>query len=194
MNPVSTGRPAWPRRLLAALKGEFAQVRPRQHVLAIASLLLPYRVGNGIRASLLRLRGARVGEGTLIYATPALTGDESRGFPNLSIGSHCLIDIGCAFELGDAVTIGDRVSVGYQVIILTTTHELGPRECRAGSPVRNPVSIGEGALIGARCIILPGVTIGPGAIVDPGSVVTMAVAANTRVRGVPARLVEELAP
>jgi maltose O-acetyltransferase len=194
MNPVSTERPTWPSRLLGALRGEFAQLRPRQHVLAFASRFLPYRVGNGVRASLLRLRGARVGEGTLIYDTPALTGDQSRGFPNLSIGSRCLIDVGCAFELGDALTIGDRVRVGYQVIILTTTHEIGPREHRAGPPVRNPVQIGDGALIGARCIILPGVTVGAGAIVDPGSVVTMAVAANTRVRGIPARMVEELAP
>ena len=72
--------------------------------------------------------------------------------------------------------------------------QLGPREHRAGLRIRHPVVIEDGAWIGARSVILPGVTIGAGAVVDAGSTVNKSVAPNTRVRGTPAKVVEELAP
>jgi maltose O-acetyltransferase len=112
----------------------------------------------------------------------------------MTIGKNCVIDIGCSFELGEAIAIGDNVTLGNNVMVITTTHELGPREHRAGAVVSNPVQIETGAWIGPRSVILPGVTIGAGAIVDAGSVVNKTVAPNTRVRGTPAKVVEELAP
>ena len=163
-------------------------------MLAFVSRLIPLRVGNQLRASSCACGGFGWGRHPA-SATPRPSPAAIRAdFPTCRLGSHCLIDVGCAFELGDNVTIGDRVTLGYQVIIITTTHELGPREHRAGPLVRNPVHVEDGALIGARCVILPGVTVGVGAIVDPGSVVNMNVPPNARVRGIPARQVEELAP
>ena len=47
--------------------------------------------------------------------------------------------------------------------------------------------IGEGAQIGIRAIVMPGVTVGAGAVVDPGAIVTADVPAGKRVRGNPAR-------
>ena len=52
--------------------------------------------------------------------------------------------------------------------------------------------IKDGAWLGARCTILPGVTVGEGAIVAAGAVVHRDVAPNTLVAGVPARVVKEL--
>jgi maltose O-acetyltransferase len=54
------------------------------------------------------------------------------------------------------------------------------------------VKIEDGAMIGPRCTILPGVTVGAGAVVDAGSVVNKSVPPNARVRGIPAKQVEEL--
>jgi len=181
-------------RLRTILQEEAAELRPRQHALSAVSKMLPRHVGSGVRASLLRLRGVTVGEGTLVHDTPLLTGGTADSIRKLSIGKDCVIDIGCAFELGDELTIGDRVTIGHQVMIITTTHELGTREHRAGALVRQPVRIGDGALIGPRSVVLPGVVIGEGAIVDAGSVVNKSVAPHTRVRGIPARQVEELTP
>lgn len=48
-------------------------------------------------------------------------------------------------------------------------------------------TIGRGCRIGARAVIMPGVTLGENVSVDPGSIVTRDVAANTRVAGNPAR-------
>ena len=111
----------------------------------------------------------------------------------MSIGKDCVIGRGCSFELGEWVRIGSRVTLGDEVMIITTTHELGPRDHRAGPLVRTSVTVEDGAWIGPRCVILPGVTVGSGAIVEAGSVVNKNVPANARVRGTPARVVERLA-
>jgi acetyltransferase-like isoleucine patch superfamily enzyme len=54
------------------------------------------------------------------------------------------------------------------------------------------VTIGDGCWIGARAVILPGVTVGAGAIVAAGSIVTRSVAPNHLVGGVPARPIRVL--
>jgi maltose O-acetyltransferase len=90
------------------------------------------------------------------------------------------------------VTIGNNVSFGHQVIVLTNTHDIGPASRRAATLCSKAVTIGNGAWLGARCTILPGVTIGDGAVVAAGSVVNEDVPANVLVAGVPARLVRLL--
>jgi len=182
------------RRLVGIVGHELANVRPRQHFLNVVSRAIPTQMGSSFRAELLRLRGVNVGEGTLFFDTPRVRGDASDTLDNLSIGAHCVIDVGCAFELGDSLKIGDRVTIGPQCLIITTTHELGPSVHRAGPPVKKAVTIGNGVWLSARSIVLPGVNIGDGAIVDPGSVVTKDVSPHTRVRGSPARQVEQLTP
>lgn len=52
--------------------------------------------------------------------------------------------------------------------------------------------IGEGTHIGARAIVLPGVTIGRACTIEPGSVVSKDVPDGVRVRGNPALPVENL--
>jgi acetyltransferase-like isoleucine patch superfamily enzyme len=55
-----------------------------------------------------------------------------------------------------------------------------------------PVRIGDGSWIGARAIILPGVTIGRRCLVAAGAVVSKDVPDDTLVAGNPARVVREL--
>lgn len=181
-------------RIFRVLTEEFGEVRPLEHALDLAVRAIPAKVGYELRASILRARGVKVGKGTMVYDAPELSSGEAAGHATLSIGEDCIIDVRCVFELGAAITIGDRVTLGHNVMIITTTHDLGPREHRAGPLVRNPVRVEDGAWIGPCSVILPGVTIGAGAIVDPSSVVNKNVAPNTRVRGTPAKAVEELAP
>lgn len=181
-------------RLRLILREESQELRPRQHLLSALSRAIPRQVGHELRAQLLRLRGVRVGDGASFADTPTLTGPEPESIGKFHVGAGCDIDIGCTFELGESITLGERVTIGPQTLIITTTHELGKREHRAGPVVRRPVVIHAGAWVGARVIILPGVTIGEGAIVDSGSVVNKDVAPHTRVRGTPARQVEELVP
>lgn len=114
------------------------------------------------------------------------------GGRKVTIGRGSFLNFGVWIEASRQVTIGKNVGVGHQVMICTSTHEVGPASGRAGVPYGMPVTIEDGAWIGARATILPGVTIGAGAIVAAGSVVTADVPPNVMMGGVPAKLIKEL--
>lgn len=105
------------------------------------------------------------------------------------IGRGCSINRGVFLDGSAAVIIGDSVSIGMQALVVTGSHDFGDKTKRAGALRPEPVRIGTGAWIGARAIVLPGVTIGEGAVVGAGSLVMKDVAPNTVVMGNPARVV-----
>jgi acetyltransferase-like isoleucine patch superfamily enzyme len=124
---------------------------------------------------------------------------------HITIGRNTLLGSRSIIDCVTRVIVGDDVLISYDVIIADAdNHSLSRRRregdlerWRAGthdwSDVQKaPITIGNGAWIGARAIILRGVTIGEGAIVGMGSVVTKDVAPNTIVAGNPARVVREL--
>lgn len=180
-------RANWRTRVLNVLVEDTQAIRPRQHLFSLLSRAIPPHVGGDVRASLLRLRGANIGEGTRFLDTPRVTFGTGQTAANLTIGSGCVFGLGCTIDLGTTITIGDGVTIGHEVILLTTSHELGSREHRAADLIQKPIVIGSGAWIGVRSIVLPGVTIGEGAIVEPGTVVTKDVPPRTRVGGIPAK-------
>ena len=153
------------------------------------------------RAQLLRNAGFPIGDGTVVHGMPRITGspageqgDSDPGlFGHLAVGRDCVLEPETVLDLEQRITIGDNVMIGAQVMILTSTHELGPREHRAGLLTRSPVTIGDGVWIGARSVLLPGVTIGDGAVVDAGSVVNKDVPPNARFGGIPAKKLEVFA-
>jgi maltose O-acetyltransferase len=178
-------------KLVNALKLELYGLHPRLHALTLAASVLPRRNAAEARARLFRLAGFRIGSGTRLHSSPRISGGDDL-FSHLVIGQDCSIDEDCAFDLEETITIGNRVSIGPGAMILTSTHELGPRVHRAGPIMKSPVRIEDGALLGARSIILPGVTVGAGAVVNPGAVVNKDVQPHTRVGGAPAIQLEVL--
>ncbi len=182
--------PDWA-KLRAVLKAETMGINPRLHAVYLLGALLPRQGAGAATARLLRLAGVRIGAGTTIEAVPRMNG-QGRFLSNLVIGRDCAIDHRCSFDLEDRITLGDRVIVGPEAMILTSTHELGSKTHRAGPIIRKPVVVEDGARLGARSMLLPGVTVGAGAIVNPGAVVTKDVAARTRVGGIPAIQLEVL--
>ena len=153
--------------------------------------LLPQGAFSRTRALILRAWGIKIGSGVLFLGTPVFAGD---GDPrkNLVVGKGCIINWPVHFDLNGPVTIGDGVSIGHHVVVITTDHEIGKANFRAGNPVTKPVTIGSGAWIGASATILPGVEIGSGAIVAVGSLVAGTVQPNMLVGGVPARAMRDL--
>ena len=152
---------------------------------------LPAYVGVRLRAKILRLIGFRIGRGSVFWGSVQIYGSNNI-YKRLVIGEDCWINLGCLFDLGDTITIGDRTSIGHQVLLLTSSHEVGPADRRSGSSTLAPIRIGDGVWIGARAVLLPGITVGPGAIVAAGAVVTKDVAPHTLVAGVPAKVVRQL--
>ena len=185
-------------RLWDLVVGETAAIHPRLIMLRMRSAFVSRAASPLYNAQLLRGAGFVIGERTTVLGLPRITGSRPqksdsgrRGlFLNLILGSDVVIDIDTVLDLEERITVGDRVLIGAQAMILTSTHELGPKERRAGPVTRSPVVIENGAWIGARSVILPGVTIGEGAVVNPGSVVNKDVPPNTRVGGIPAKKVE----
>ena len=87
------------------------------------------------------------------------------GGKRLSIGSGSYLNWGAFIDTTGGVSIGKNCDIGMNVTIVTRTHEIGPSGHRAGRPIEEPVTIGDGTWIGANAVILPGVTIGPGCVV-----------------------------
>ncbi|HYP74544.1 MAG TPA: acyltransferase [Polyangiaceae bacterium] len=178
-------------KFLVLLREETSGIHPKLIALQMALNLLPKHQAQYTRAELFRLSGFSIGSGTRFASPPKINGQRQL-FSNLVIGADCIIEADCVLDLEDRITIGDRVTLSPGVMILTSTHELDIREHRAGPVVLAPVTIGDGAWLGARCIILSGVTIGAGAIVDAGAVVNKDVPPQTRFGGVPAVQIEQL--
>jgi acetyltransferase-like isoleucine patch superfamily enzyme len=89
------------------------------------------------------------------------------------------------------VEIGEGTFVGADTIIFDNDFHAPVGEWNWGSFTPEnprPVVIGRGAFIGARAIILKGVTIGDRAIIGAGAVVTKDVPANAIAAGNPARI------
>jgi acetyltransferase-like isoleucine patch superfamily enzyme len=83
----------------------------------------------------------------------------------------------------ELITVERDAIVGYDATVLT--HEFLQEECRTG-----PVRIGEGAMVGAGAIVLPGVEIGAGARIAANSLVSGDVPPDTTVAGVPAEPID----
>lgn len=113
---------------------------------------------------------------------------------HVSFGAGSYINRGVTFEGAAHVRVGSRVAIGPEVMVVTSTHDVGPSDWRAGGGVPRflPVTIGDGSWIGARATILPGVTIGRGCVIAAGSVVREDCPDNTFWAGVPAVQKREL--
>lgn len=83
----------------------------------------------------------------------------------------------------ELITLGDDCIVGYDSVLLC--HEFLQDEYRTGEIV-----VGDRAMIGAKAVVLPGVTIGDDAQVGANSLVTEDVPPGATVVGVPAEVVD----
>lgn len=159
----------------------------------IVAAALPIGIGNRLRVHLLRWSGFDIGRGTTMAGPIRVTGGRNAS-ANLHIGRDCFINVGALFDASQRIEIRDGVAIGQQVLITTVSHASGHPARRAGALYTRSVTVGRGAWIAARAVILPGVTVGDGAIVTAGAVVVRSVPAHTMVGGVPARHIKDLDP
>lgn len=111
----------------------------------------------------------------------------------LVIGDYVGVS-GCSICACQSVRIGNHVLVGTGVIITDSDlHPVDPvARLNGGAAKTAPVVIGRNVFIGARAIILKGVTIGDNSTIGAGAVVTHSVPANSVVAGNPATVVKTL--
>lgn len=168
---------------------------PRARFAVFLSRLIPIGIGDDTRCALLRLGGydisprARIFGSPRVLFPPLMAGDFA---PNLRMAPGATLGEHCTLTLAARITLREEVSIGHDTAILTGRHEIASAEKRVGDYIFAPVEIGRGAQIGARSVILPGVTIGAGAVVATGAVVFHDVPPNAMVAGNPARVLRIL--
>lgn len=106
----------------------------------------------------------------------------------MEIGENVFINHGLTCMSSGGITIEDGVMLGPDVALLTTNHDLDDIQVLKFKRI----TLKEKCWIGARAIILPGVTIGEGAVVAAGAVVTKNVEPKTVVAGNPARVIKKI--
>jgi acetyltransferase-like isoleucine patch superfamily enzyme len=99
------------------------------------------------------------------------------------------INNGARISCFTGISIGEGAHIGPDAVVMDSdSHTIAP----ASGPVSSPIKIGDHVWIGARAMVLKGVTIGDGAVVAAASVVTKDVAPGTLVAGSPARYVRDV--
>jgi galactoside O-acetyltransferase len=93
---------------------------------------------------------------------------------------------------GDSINIGNDCLIGPDVLIINNNHQISPHELiRVQECIKSRIIIGNDVWIGAKAIILPGVTIGDGAVIAAGTVVNKDVEPYTVVAGIPAKFIKK---
>lgn len=84
--------------------------------------------------------------------------------------------------------------IGPNVILCTATPYIGMRGYHEAKdiPYAKPIIIESDCWIGARAMVMPGVTIGRGSTVAAGALVTEDVAPETLVGGRPAKFIKKI--
>jgi maltose O-acetyltransferase len=110
----------------------------------------------------------------------------------LEIGERTLVNYGGSIAAAESVRIGARCLIGTHAIIMDNDfHRIEP-ERRLEWPESKPIVIEDNVWIGARVIVLGGVTIGEGSCIGAGSLVIEDVPPRSLAVGVPARVIRTL--
>jgi len=162
--------------------------RLRKGVWVLVEKLLRFAINPRLRARLLRVCGAEVGENVRIYEASFINLDT--GFVGLKVGADVHVGHGCILDLSAGVTLEEGSVLSPGVVVMT---HADPGSSH-GSPLADrigvkegPVVVGRHAWIGANATILAGVKVGEEGVVGAGAVVVRDVPPGEIWVGVPAR-------
>lgn len=134
------------------------------------------------RASILRIFGAKVGQHTNIYNTAIIY------MPwNLVIGDHSSIgEWALIYNIG-SISIGSSTTISQRSHLCAGTHDFNDPALPLLKP---PIVVGNQAWICADSFVGPNITVGEGAIVGARAVVTKNVGSWSIVAGNPAKYIK----
>jgi putative colanic acid biosynthesis acetyltransferase WcaF len=134
---------------------------------------------HGWRSFLLRLFGAKVGRGAHVYPGAKIWAPWS-----VEIGEETGVADGATLYSQGKITLGRRVVISQGAHLCAGTHDYEKR----GFPlVTAPITVGDEAWIAAEAFVHPGVTIGEGAVIGARAVVIRSQPAWMVCAGNPAR-------
>lgn len=137
----------------------------------------------GIKIALLKLFGAKIGKGLIIKNNVCIK------FPwKLTLGENVWLGENCWIDNLDYVIIGNNVCISQGALLLTGNHDY----TLSSFDYRNaPIIIEEGAWIGAKSIVCPGITVKSHAILTVCSVATKDMEAYCIYQGNPAHIIRK---
>lgn len=118
----------------------------------------------GIKIGLLRLFGAKIGDGLVIKNNVTIK------YPwKLSIGDNVWLGENCWLDNLDYITIGNNVCISQGALLITGNHDF----TKSDFSYRNaPIVVENGAWIGAKAVVASGVTVRTHSILTLGTVIT----------------------
>lgn len=132
---------------------------------------------------LLRSFGARVGKGVILKPNVLIK------YPwNLTIGNHVWIGEKVWIDNLAPVVVGDNVCLSQEVYLLTGNHNF---KLTTFDLIVKPITIEEGAWVGARAVVCPGVYCRSHSILTVGSIATADLSAYAIYQGNPAVKVKD---
>lgn len=178
------------------IKGHKVRLSRRQRLTRLlASVLDPRAYFHGLRVlnfynalHVVPRREVEMGTGVQISPTVTFTHGSL-----IELGNRVHLNTGCSIWAGPKtgrIRIGDDTLLGPEVFVITSNYRFND-----GAPINSQamdeanVTIGRDVWVGAKCIILPGASIGDGAIIAAGSVVRGAIPSMAIASGNPANVI-----
>jgi putative colanic acid biosynthesis acetyltransferase WcaF len=132
-----------------------------------------------LKAPLLRWFGAKLGQGVRIKPHVRIK------YPwRFTAGEHCWIGQEVWIDNVSDVQLGSHVCLSQRVYLCTGSHD---HRSPGFELITKPIRIGNGAWLGAGCLIVRGLSVGANSLVAGGSVVTKDVPPAMIVAGNPAK-------
>lgn len=145
--------------------------------------------------------GVIIGDNCTIYSDESVNPTSGVSHSHFVVGENAILKIGNNVGMShvnitayESVTIENNVLIGSGVKIWDTDfHPIAYKARKEGIDGKSsPITIREGAFIGACSIILKGVTIGEHSVIGAGSVVTTDVPQGEVWAGNPARFIRKI--
>ena len=143
----------------------------------------PLNISSGLKIFWLRLFGAKIGNGVVIKPHINIK------YPwKLTIGNHCWIGEGVWIDNLETVILEDHVCLSQDAFLICGNHNY---KTVAFDLMIAPITLKEGAWVGAKSIVGPGVTLESHSILALGSVTSTNLDAYGIYRGNPAVKIKE---
>jgi putative colanic acid biosynthesis acetyltransferase WcaF len=138
---------------------------------------------SALKRGVLRAFGARIGRGVVIKPKVAIT------FPwKLIIGDNVWLGEECWLLNLEKIVIGNSVCISQRAFLCTGSHNY---KSPTFDLIVKPITVEDGAWLGAGCWVGPGVTVGSHAVLTAGSVATRNLQPWGIYRGNPASLIRQ---
>ena len=138
---------------------------------------------SSLKVSLLRLFGARIGEGVLIKPGVNIK------YPwHLVVGSNCWVGEGVWIDNLTTITIGNNVCLSQGAMLLTGNHNY---KSSSFDLLIGEIVLEDGVWVGAQATVCPGVKIRSHAVLAVGSIATKELEPYTIYQGNPALAVRK---